>query len=113
MATIAHDRPMLTIRETADRLSLSESTVRRLVAAQVLPARRIGGSLRVEAAELDEWLNQASTVGPGSSAGSTEPAPGPGSSDEGPQAARRVPDTLKPAVEAPGRAQGGSRREAG
>lgn len=56
MSSPVANRLLLTVRETADRLRLSERTVRRMVASGVLPALRIGGSIRVDQAELDAWL---------------------------------------------------------
>jgi excisionase family DNA binding protein len=52
-----HDRPLLTVAETASRLALSEKTVRRFVSAGILPAVRVSaGAIRVEADELHEWI---------------------------------------------------------
>jgi excisionase family DNA binding protein len=56
MSTIAPDRPLLTVREAAARLRVSEKTVRRLIGAEILPALRIGGSIRVDPDELQAWL---------------------------------------------------------
>jgi excisionase family DNA binding protein len=47
MTTSVHDRPLLTLKEVARRLALSERTVRRLISAGVLPCARIGGVLRI------------------------------------------------------------------
>jgi excisionase family DNA binding protein len=46
----------LTLRETAERLRVSERTVRRLIALAELPALRVGGQLRFDQAELEQWL---------------------------------------------------------
>jgi excisionase family DNA binding protein len=75
----------LTVAAVAERLSLSEKTVRRLIGAELLPALRIGGSIRVDPDELEEWLtDKASAVGTGSSADHTSAAVGTGSSVETP-----------------------------
>ena len=52
---------LLTVREAADRLRVSEKTARRLIARAQLPAVQLSGprsSVRVPAAELDEWLEE-------------------------------------------------------
>lgn len=50
---------LLTLRQVAERLQLSESTVRRLVATGRLPALRLGRSLRFEEVALDEMIQAA------------------------------------------------------
>lgn len=56
MSTLAPYRPLLTVREAAARLRVSEKTVRRLVAAAELPALKVGGQIRVDEGELEAWL---------------------------------------------------------
>ena len=53
MSTAVKQRPMLTIRETAERLNVSEKTIRRLVANRQLAAVRVGSQLRIDADQLD------------------------------------------------------------
>jgi excisionase family DNA binding protein len=48
---------MLTLKEVAKFLSLSEKTVYRLVKAGILPALKIGGQWRFEQQVLDAWLS--------------------------------------------------------
>jgi excisionase family DNA binding protein len=74
-------RHLLTVAETAERLRVSERTVRRLIDAGLLPAiqLRSRGAVRVNPTELEEWL-AGSAVGGGSFAGSRESASGRGSS---------------------------------
>lgn len=71
METIAPDRQLLTIAATAETLSISETTVRRLIGAGILPAVRVSaGAIRVEREELADWISERRTesaVGPGSS----------------------------------------------
>lgn len=44
----------ITIQQAADLMSVSTKTVRRLIASQQLPARRIGSRMiRIDAADLD------------------------------------------------------------
>jgi excisionase family DNA binding protein len=47
---------LLTIDEVADRTSLSERTVRRLIASGALPAHRIGRAVRVSEDDLARFL---------------------------------------------------------
>jgi excisionase family DNA binding protein len=49
-------RPLLTVEEAAARLRVSRPTMYRLVAAELVPAFRIGGSIRIDTDELEEWL---------------------------------------------------------
>lgn len=56
MSTAVQQRPLLTVEETAERLRVSERTVRRLIGRAELPALRVGGQLRVDSGELDAWL---------------------------------------------------------
>ncbi len=58
MSEVADIR-LLTVRETAARLGVSEDTVRRRIANGELPAVRLGGrgsSVRVDEGELRRWL---------------------------------------------------------
>ena len=65
--TAVHSRPALpTVAEVAERLRVSEKTVRRLIAAGLLPAVRLGGprtAIRVAADELERWLYAEETEG--------------------------------------------------
>lgn len=47
---------VLTVREVAEYLRLSESTVYRLVQDGEIPGRKIGGTWRFSKQSLDEWL---------------------------------------------------------
>jgi excisionase family DNA binding protein len=49
-------RPLLTVREAAARLSVNEKTVRRLIHSGSLPALKVGGSVRIDEAELEGEL---------------------------------------------------------
>jgi len=56
MATVVQQRQSLTLGETAERMHVSEKTVRRLVARRELPAFRVGSLIRVDASELEAWI---------------------------------------------------------
>jgi excisionase family DNA binding protein len=58
------ERRLLTSGQVAGRLAVSKQTVYRLVATDDLPAIRLGGagrSLRVDEADLEEWLRDRHT----------------------------------------------------
>jgi excisionase family DNA binding protein len=49
-------RRFLTLDQVAERFQLSRRTIERLVAAELMPSVRVGGSRRVDPAELEAWL---------------------------------------------------------
>ena len=51
--------PLLTVDETAERLSVSRWTIYRLVKRKQLKLTKIGGSSRVKASELERYLRAA------------------------------------------------------
>ena len=53
---------LLSVRRTAARLSLNRQTTYRLIRNGVIPAVRVGGSIRVDPRELDEWLAKHRTA---------------------------------------------------
>ena len=57
MSSAVADRPLLTVREVAERLAVSEKTVRRLIERGELPVLRVGVQIRVDAAQLEAWLH--------------------------------------------------------
>ena len=62
MSTETQMRPLLTVFEVAERLNLSESTVRRRIEVGEIPALRLGAGpqspVRVDPAALEAWLDQ-------------------------------------------------------
>jgi excisionase family DNA binding protein len=59
MTTVASERRLLTIREVAARLRVSESTVHRLIARDEIPSLQLGGrrkAIRIDEAEFEAWL---------------------------------------------------------
>jgi excisionase family DNA binding protein len=59
MTTIVQHRELLTVLEVAERLRVSEKTVRRLIERGELPAIQSGGkgrAVRIDAHELAGWL---------------------------------------------------------
>ncbi len=63
MTAVVKDRKLLlTVRETAEALNVSEKHIWRLVWAGTIPSVKLGRSVRVPADQLQEWLrNQAAT----------------------------------------------------
>lgn len=49
-------RPLLTVEEAAERCRISRPTYYRLARAGIVPAVRIGGSIRVDEAELEGYI---------------------------------------------------------
>jgi excisionase family DNA binding protein len=103
METLDVSRPLLTIGEAAERLRVSDTTVRRLIGAGVLPAVRVtSGAIRIEREELADWISERrtaeTTVGSGSSAqavglsSSVEAGGSPPSRPQTPAAHVRVPE---------------------
>jgi excisionase family DNA binding protein len=56
MSVTDERRRLLTLDQVAERCQLSRRTVERLVAAALLPALKVGHSVRVDPAELERWL---------------------------------------------------------
>jgi excisionase family DNA binding protein len=50
------ERPLLSPKELAARLGISERTVRSMIESGALPSVKVGGLRRVEAVAVDEWL---------------------------------------------------------
>lgn len=48
---------ILTIKEVADYLKVNERTVYRMATEKKLPAFKVGGSWRIKATQLDEWIS--------------------------------------------------------
>ena len=74
MATSAVQGDILTIREVAAYLKVTERTIYRLAAAKRIPAFKVGGTWRFSRADIEVWIKQQSTVdqsdGEGSERGS-------------------------------------------
>lgn len=62
MATSADQSEILTIREVAEYLKVTERTIYRLAAAKKIPAFKVGGTWRFSRADIDIWIKQQSTV---------------------------------------------------
>ncbi|WP_296933319.1 helix-turn-helix domain-containing protein [uncultured Marinobacter sp.] len=52
---------ILTIKEVADFLKLTEKTAYRLAAEGKLPGFKVGGSWRFKQSDLDAWIEESKT----------------------------------------------------
>lgn len=52
------DSDILTIKEVAEYLKLTEKTTYRLAADGKIPGFKLGGSWRFKRNDLDEWINR-------------------------------------------------------
>ena len=58
MSTNASDGEILTIKQVADFLKVTERTIYRLAAAKQIPAFKVGGTWRFSRADIDSWIRQ-------------------------------------------------------
>jgi excisionase family DNA binding protein len=54
----------LTVKQTAEYLQLSTTTVYSMVRNNLLPGTRLGNQWRFEASQIDDWLRQNSPETP-------------------------------------------------
>ena len=62
MAPPPGDHEILTIKEVADYLKVTERTIYRLAAGKQIPAFKVGGSWRFARVEIDSWIRQQSAA---------------------------------------------------
>lgn len=70
MTTSAGQHEILTIREVAEYLKVTERTIYRLAAAKKIPAFKVGGTWRFSRADIDVWIKLQSTADPSDGEGS-------------------------------------------
>ena len=63
MPTDNNEGEILTIRQVADYLKVTERTIYRLAAAKKIPAFKVGGTWRFSLADIDSWIKQQSMEG--------------------------------------------------
>jgi excisionase family DNA binding protein len=56
MSTSTSEGDILTIKQVADYLKVTERTIYRLAAAKQIPAFKVGGSWRFRKADIDSWI---------------------------------------------------------
>lgn len=62
MASSPGTSRILTIKEVAEYLKVTERTIYRLAAAKKIPAFKVGGSWRFSRADIDAWIKEQSMV---------------------------------------------------
>ena len=65
MDTGIQERKSLTLAQAAQRLAVSEKTVRRLVDRDAIPSFRVGVQHRVDEQELESWIATTARNGTG------------------------------------------------
>ena len=63
MTSSADEGDILTLRQVAEFLKVTERTIYRLAAAKKIPAFKVGGTWRFSKAESTEWIQQQSKGG--------------------------------------------------
>jgi len=63
MSTSTNESEILTIKQVADYLKVTERTIYRLAAAKQIPAFKVGGSWRFSRVDIDSWIKQQSMDG--------------------------------------------------
>ena len=56
MSISTSDGEILTIKQVADYLKVTERTIYRLAAAKKIPAFKVGGTWRFRATDIDGWI---------------------------------------------------------
>lgn len=56
MSTSTSDGEILTIKQVADYLKVTERTIYRLAAAKKIPAFKVGGTWRFRKVDIDGWI---------------------------------------------------------
>ncbi len=63
MSTSPSEGEILTIKQVAGYLKVTERTIYRLAGAKKIPAFKVGGTWRFSRADIDAWIKQQSTEG--------------------------------------------------
>jgi len=53
-----HEGEILTIKQVAEYLKVTERTIYRLAAVKKIPAFKVGGTWRFSRAEIDQWIKR-------------------------------------------------------
>jgi len=64
MPTNTGEEAILTIKQVAEYLKVTERTIYRLAAAKKIPAFKVGGTWRFARADIDSWIKQQSAAKP-------------------------------------------------
>lgn len=63
MTSSADEGEILTLKQVADFLKVTERTIYRLAAAKKIPAFKVGGTWRFSKAEINQWIQRQSKGG--------------------------------------------------
>ena len=63
MTSSAYEGEVLTLRQVAEFLKVTDRTIYRLAAAKKIPAFKVGGTWRFSKAEITEWIQQQTQGG--------------------------------------------------
>ena len=63
MSSETHEDEILTIKQLADYLRVTDRTIYRLASARKIPAFKVGGMWRFSRAGIDSWIKQQSMDG--------------------------------------------------
>ena len=63
MTSSADEGEILTLRQVAEFLKVTDRTIYRLAAAKKIPAFKVGGTWRFSKAEITEWIQQQTQSG--------------------------------------------------
>lgn len=63
MSTKTTSGEILTIKQVADYLKVTERTIYRLAGARKIPAFKVGGTWRFSRADIDGWIKQQTQEG--------------------------------------------------
>lgn len=64
MSTNSSEGEILTIKEVADYLKVTERTIYRLAGAKTIPAFKVGGTWRFSRRDIESWIKQQSAGNP-------------------------------------------------
>jgi len=68
----SEEEAILTIKQVAEYLKVTERTIYRLAAAKQIPAFKVGGTWRFSRADIDAWIEQQSTGKPAHGTGNDD-----------------------------------------
>ena len=63
MTSSADEGEILTLRQVAEFLKVTDRTIYRLAAAKKIPALKVGGTWRFSKVEITEWIQQQTQGG--------------------------------------------------
>ena len=65
MLKIPDEGEILTIKQVAEYLKVTERTIYRLAAVKKIPAFKVGGTWRFSRAEIDQWIKRQTSEAQG------------------------------------------------